>query len=47
MVLSNVSGPSPLLPLPGAWFYFGAGLFLIAWLVFRRSRIAPPRETDG
>jgi DHA1 family tetracycline resistance protein-like MFS transporter len=46
MVLAHVSGPSPLLPLPGAWFYFGAALFLIAWLVFRRSRIRPRKIPD-
>lgn len=38
LVLSNVSGPSPLAPLPGAWFIIGSVFFLFAWLTFNRSR---------
>jgi DHA1 family tetracycline resistance protein-like MFS transporter len=41
LVLANVSGPSPLAPVPGAWFVFGALLFFVAWLVFRRSTAKP------
>lgn len=37
LVLANVSGPAPLAPLPGAWFYLGSVFFLVAWVVFRRS----------
>ncbi|OCW58900.1 MFS transporter [Hoeflea olei] len=40
LVLANVSGPTPLAPLPGAWFLFGGGLFLLAFVVFRRARAA-------
>lgn len=36
LVLANVSGPAALAPVPGAWFLFGAALFLVAWFVFRR-----------
>ncbi|WP_421778963.1 MFS transporter [Hoeflea sp.] len=45
LVLSNVSGPAPLAPLPGAWFYLGSAFFLVAWVVFRRS--IPARRTTS
>lgn len=37
LMLANVSGPAPLIDLPGIWFFFGALLFLVALIAASRQ----------
>lgn len=37
LMLANVSGPAPLIDLPGIWFFFGAFLFLVALVAASRQ----------
>lgn len=43
LMLANVSGPNPLINLPGIWFFFGSFLFLVALVTASR----PPASSDS
>lgn len=47
MMLANVSGPAPLVDLPGIWFLFGSLLFTIALITVARRVILDARDNSG
>ncbi|MEX3009252.1 TCR/Tet family MFS transporter [Hoeflea sp. TYP-13] len=47
IMLSNVSGPSPIIDLPGIWFLFGSFLFVVALVSVARRVVLEQTQVSG